>query len=151
MKLINLLVVMGFFLSVGPASASPSAGMGGGGGGGCSGQVVQKCITIETAISGESFLLLRVPAEATVTRMDCISVGTASTVITTLQECDANAANCVPIQTNLSCGTTSTVVIAATPFTQNPAVVDAGDWIRVLMGTNTSSTQLAVCVTYTIN
>ena len=112
----------------------------------------ERCITIEAPVAGESFTLFRVSDAATVMRLDCISIGgTSSTVEVTLQECNANAGSCVTIHV-LTCAMTNTSATQATPFDQDPAVVDAGDWLKVLVGTNTGvATQLGLCMSYRNN
>lgn len=103
-----------------------------------------KCMTIETPADADNFLFFRAEAAITVTGIDCLSNDGTSAVIT-VQECDGNGGSCGATEAAITCGTTNTT--EATSI--DDAAVDAGDWMRVDVGTVTGSTQVAVCTTFT--
>jgi len=104
----------------------------------------KKCIIVEDPTSGDNLLMFNASSIITVTGIDCLSADGTS-VAATLNECDANGANCVSIESAITCGTTNSTESGAI----DNATVDAGDWVRLSLGTNTGSvTQLAVCLEY---
>ena len=101
-------------------------------------------MTIETPTDDDNFLWFRAERAITVKGIDCL-VGAATSAVITVQECDANGANC---------GTTESITCAATNTADNgidDAAIDAGDWVRVDVGTVTGTVgQVSVTMNYTI-
>jgi hypothetical protein len=97
---------------------------------------------IEAPADVDNFLFFRAASALTVTRVDCI-VGAATSVVITVQECDANGANCQASAVGSgTCSTTNTVITGS-----NLSIV-SGNWLRVDVGTVTGTPgQVNVCVT----
>jgi hypothetical protein len=108
---------------------------------------VTKCITIETPTSGDDFLFFRSEAEITITGIDCLCKDGTSVALL-VKECNANGASCGDTEASITCAATNTTEAS----TIDDSAVNATDWMRVVLGTNTGAvTQLAMCVTYTVN
>lgn len=104
-----------------------------------------KSMTIETPVAAETFFFFRADEAATVTGIDCI-VEDATSAIITVQECDADGDTCTAIEAAMTCAVTNT----AHASTIDNASIDAGDRIRVLVGTVSGTPgQVAVDVTGT--
>jgi len=104
-----------------------------------------KCINVDTASTVTSWLFFKSKAAITVTAIDCI-VDAATSVVMTLRECDANAANCTDTEAAITCATTNSPHSGGI----DDAAVDSGDWMRVTRGTVTGTiTQASLCMTYT--
>jgi hypothetical protein len=90
--------------------------------------------------------MFRAESALTVTGIDCIVADGTSQVLT-VQECTGNnAATCGTTEAAITCdadGQTEATGI-------DDSAIDAGDYIRILAGTNTGSvTQVNLCVTFT--
>jgi cytochrome c-type biogenesis protein CcmH/NrfF len=106
-----------------------------------------KCINIDPAATTTNWLFWRTELAITVTGIDCI-VDAATSVIMTLQECDANGGTCGNTEAAITCAVTNTTESGGI----DDAAIDAGDWIRVTRGTVTGSpTQVNLCMTFTYN
>ena len=104
-----------------------------------------KCMTIESPIDADNFLFFRADTGLTVTGIDCL-VNAATSAVVTVQECDANAASCTATETAMTCGTTNTTEAGGI----DDATIDAGDWLRVDIGTVTGLPEhVTVCATFT--
>lgn len=101
-------------------------------------------VTVEDPAT-ESVLLFKAPYPLVIEGVDCVSVGGTSSDID-IQECDANGGTCVDIDTTpITCGLTNT----ADDGTISDPDIDAGDYVRLNIGTVTGSvTQLNVTVEY---
>jgi len=105
-----------------------------------------KCVNIESPADADNFLFFRAERAITLTGIDCL-VGAATSAVVTLQECDSSGGSCGTSEA-ATCSTTNTTESAGI----DDAAVDAGDWMRVDIGTVTGSVgQVAFCVTYTVN
>lgn len=107
-----------------------------------------KCMTIESPADVDNFLFLIVEANSTVIGIDCLTTA-ATNIPVTVQECDASGGTCGTTEAAITCDTSGPNSEAAGI---DDAAWDAGDWIRLDMGTPSGTpTQLSVCVTYTVN
>lgn len=105
-----------------------------------------KCINIDPASTVTNWLFWRTTKAITVTSIDCI-VDASTSVVMTLQECNANGASCADTEAAITCGTTNTQVAGGSI---DDTAIDATDWIRVTRGTVSGSpTQVSLCMTYT--
>ena len=106
-----------------------------------------KCTTIENPLSTDDIIVFRAETALTITAIDCI-VGAATSAQMTLNECDGNAGTCSAIEAVITCAVTNTTEASAI----DNASIDAGDWIRIDVGTVTGTVgQLAVCFSFTCN
>lgn len=105
---------------------------------------ITKCNTYLNPTNAQNFLFLRADTNIIITGIDCLaSDGTSQ--VTTLRECDGNGASCSDTEAAITCTTSNTTEAS----TIDDYTVDAGDWMRVVFGTNVGSvTQIGVCVTY---
>ena len=104
-------------------------------------------LTIPTPTSADDVLWFRAERAMTVTGIDCL-VGAATSAEATVNECDANGANCVAIEAAITCATTNTTESGGI----DNAAVDAGDYVRVDVGTVTGTVgQLIVNLTFTVD
>ena len=125
-----------------PAAWTPMDTTGAGGG---DPATLTKCINVDPASTVTSWLFFKSKAAITVTAIDCI-VDAATSVVMTLRECDANAANCTDMEAAITCATTNSPHSGGI----DDAAVDSGDWMRVTRGTVTGTiTQASLCMTYT--
>lgn len=105
------------------------------------------CTTIESPTATDNLLLVRMDAAATVTGIHCLAADGTS-VVATYRECDGNGATCSDIESAITCGTTDTTNSGGI----DNSSLDAGDWVRLVLGTNTGTvTQLSACIYYTVN
>jgi len=105
------------------------------------------CLVIPSPDAAQDLLWFRAERALTVTGVDCL-VAASTSAQATVNECDGNGANCVAIEATITCGTTNTTESS----TVDNATVDAGDWIRVDVGTVSGTPgQLAVCLTFTVD
>lgn len=113
----------------------------------------EKCITVEDPVDADDIQWFRVNAVGstttwTVTDIVCLADDGTSVVIR-VDECDNNGANCAGLD-----GATTITCLAnddtADDGTLSNATIDDGDWIRLDIGTVTGTTQLSVCVQYTV-
>lgn len=104
-----------------------------------------KSIVIETPTDSDNFILFEAPVALTVTRVSGI-VENATSAVLTAQECDSAADNCSTIEAVTADvdGTVSTSI--------DNASVDAGDWVRVDVGTVTGTVGHAtLSISYTLD
>lgn len=105
-----------------------------------------KCINVDPTSTTTNWLFWRTTKAITVTSIDCI-VDAATSVVMTLQECNANGGACTDTESAITCGTTNTQVAGGSI---DDAAIDATDWIRVTRGTVSGSpAQVSLCMTYT--
>lgn len=105
-----------------------------------------KCMVIESPDDADDLLFFRTDSAITVTGIDCL-VDAATSAVVTVQECDANGGSCVAVEAAMTCGTTNT----ADDGIDN-AAVDAGDWLRVDIGTVSGTPgHVNVCTTFTLD
>jgi hypothetical protein len=107
-------------------------------------ELVTKTMVIETPAVADDFLFFRAERAITVVGIDCV-VAAATSAQVTVNECDANGGTCAATEAVMTCGTTNTTEAVSI---DDPAI-DAGDWVRVDVGTVTGSVgHVAVSVTY---
>jgi len=105
------------------------------------------CMIIETPSDSDNFLWFRAERALTVTGIDCLVNASTSTVIT-VQECGANGTSCGTTEAAMTCTTTNTTESS----TIDDSAVDAGDWMRIDVGTVTGTVgHVAVCITFEWN
>lgn len=122
---------------VGPAGATgPPGADGSDGADGATGPqgpagpgVYTKCVVVESPADADNFLLFRANAAATVTGADCL-VDAATSVDVALEECDADGGSCEA--TAVAGGTCATT---NTSLTVTNSDIEAGDWLRLDVGT----------------
>ena len=86
--------------------------------------------------------MFRAKNDTTVLLVECM-VNAATSADVTVEECDGGGASCVSIATG-TCATGNT------SLTLSNATVDAGDWLRLDVGSVTGSPgHVTVCVTFT--
>jgi hypothetical protein len=104
------------------------------------------CMALESPVDADNKLFWRTDVAITVTGIDCISEDATSTVIT-VQECNGDGNSCAATEAAMTCGVTNTAHAA----TIDDAAIDAGDWMRVDIGTVTGTPgQVNVCMYYDI-
>lgn len=104
-------------------------------------------LTIESPTAADDLLWFRAERLMTVTGIDCL-VAAATSAQATVNECDANGANCTPIEATITCAATNTTEAAGI----DNAVVDAGDYVRIDVGTVDGTVgQLIVNLTFTVD
>jgi hypothetical protein len=106
-----------------------------------------KCIIIENPTDDDNFLMFRVPVASTITSLNCI-VAAATSAVISFQECDSAGANCAGVdgETTITCDADG----QADDGTLSNAGIDAGDWIRLDVGTVTGTVgHLTACMTLT--
>ena len=89
-----------------------------------------KTMVIETPTDDDNFLWFRVEGDITVTGIDCI-VEDATSAAIIVQECDGDGDNCGTTEASIVCAVTNT----AHATTIDDPDIDAGDWLRVDVGT----------------
>src|SRR3990167_1165255 len=105
-----------------------------------------KCMTIETPTDADNFLFWRAEQAITVTGVFCV-VNAATSAVITFQECDVNGGTCGTTEAALTCGVTVT-----SSTTIDDAAIDAGDFLRVDVGTVTGTVgHVIACETFTRN
>lgn len=105
-----------------------------------------KCMTIESPADADNLLFFRAERALTLIGIDCLTNAATSAVLT-LQECSSSGATCGTSEA-ATCGTTNTTETGGIDDT----AVDAGDWMRIDVGTVTGSVgHVSFCVTYTVN
>ena len=106
-----------------------------------------RCMTIESPVDADNLIFFRVESAITITGIDCL-VNAATYAVMTMQQCDANAANCTTTEAAMNC-TTSNVTEASTI---DDATMAAGTWARIDVGAVSGTPgQLAVCLTATVD
>jgi hypothetical protein len=85
-------------------------------------------MVIEAPSDADNFLFFRAASAFTVSAVNCMTNTAATTTVITIQECDANGAACVSVATG-TCNATNT------SLTVTNGTIDAGDWVRVDVGT----------------
>jgi hypothetical protein len=126
---------------VGPTGATGSTGATGPTGP----DLLTKCMDVESPVNGDSILFFHAEAALTVTHINCL-VNAATSVVITVQQCDANGGSCTPTEAAMTCGTTNTAESGAI----DAPSITTGNWTRVAVGTVTGAPgQVAICVTYT--
>jgi hypothetical protein len=104
-----------------------------------------KCFLIESPVNGDDFLFFRADTAITVTGIDCL-VNAATSVVMTLKECNSNGGSCGDTEAAITCGTTNATESGGIDDT----AVDAGDWMRIAVGTVTGTPGHAnLCVSFT--
>lgn len=88
-----------------------------------------KTLTLESPVLSDFPIFWRASQDQTIQSINCISSASTSTGVR-VQECDANAANCVDIEAAITCTTSNTAVLGAQIDNNS---IDAGDWVRVLI------------------
>jgi len=107
-------------------------------------ELLTKTMVVETPAAADDFLFFRAERAITVTGIDCV-VAAATSAVVTVNECDANGGTCTAVEAAMTCATTNTTEAAGI----DNAVIDAGDWVRVDVGTVTGTPgHVAVTVTY---
>lgn len=100
------------------------------------------CYNLESPTDADNFIVAKIPKAITVLAMNCI-VGAATSAVVTFQETDSNAANPSTIEA-VTCSTTNTADNGI-----DNASIDAGDWIRIDIGTVTGTVgQVTACLYY---
>ncbi len=84
--------------------------------------------------NGDSFLWFEAEAALTVTRVSCICEAATSAVMTP-RECDSAGDNCTDIEAALTCDVDGNVISSGI----DNGSLDAGDWMRIDVGTVTGS------------
>jgi len=109
-------------------------------------QVFTQTFTIAAATSSSDFLLWRAPCAITITGIYGVAIG-GTNVVGSFDECDANGANPVAIDGDMTLTSTNT-----SNTSLDNASVDAGDYIQWhTTSVSGSNTQTVVSFTYTID
>jgi len=104
--------------------------------------VKEVCYSLESPTDADNFLVKKFRESATVLAMHCL-VGASTSAVVTYQECDGNGGSCSTIE-SVTCGTTNTADNGI-----DNASIDAGDWIRIDIGTVTGTVgQVNACLYY---
>ncbi len=90
--------------------------------------------TIASPDSGDEYLWFKAPTAMTVTDIHAICIGGTSIVID-VQECDGAGANCATLDATITADTDG----AEDDGTLSNGAIDAGDWVKIVMGTETGT------------
>lgn len=101
-------------------------------------------VTVLDPSDADSPMILKAPYGMTITDIDCLV--DAGSVVIDVQECTSAGASCATVDTTITCDSDG----AADDGSLTNGSIDAGDWIKLDIGTVTTSTQVAVTITYTI-
>lgn len=102
---------------------------------------------LETPADADAFLIWKAPHAITITDIDCI-VGAATSAVIDIQECDSAGANCATVDATITCDADG----AADDGTLSNGGIDAGDWLKLDIGTVTGTVKyVSGTVTFTRN
>jgi len=104
---------------------------------------------LETPADADAFILFKAPHAITITDVDCI-VGAATSAVIDILECDSAGANCATIDSSgpITCDADG----AADDASLSNGGIDAGDWIKLDIGTVTGTVgYVSGTVTFTRN
>jgi len=108
-----------------------------------------KCGLFENVTDDDNFIFFYAKTAITITDIECI-VEDATSVVITMQECDSAADNCSGVDgaSTITCDVDG----ASDDGTLSNGGIDAGDWIRLDIGTVTGTVGfVTVCITFTWN
>lgn len=98
-------------------------------------------MVIESPTDSDNLLFVRAPSALTVSAVNCIA-NAATSVVLTVQECDANGGSCTTVATG-TCTTSNS------GLTVSDSSVDSSDWLRVDVGTVTGTPgHVAACIDF---
>ncbi len=104
----------------------------------------QKDFVVKTPADADDFILFRSRTATTISNIYCIAQGGTS-ISLTIQECDSAGANCSNVDDAQTCDTDG----ALDDGSLSNASIDAGDWIKVLLGAPTGTVNfLTVSIYY---
>lgn len=102
---------------------------------------------LESPTDDDAFILFKAPHAITITDIDCI-VGAATSAVIDIQECDSAGANCATVDATITCDADG----AADDGTLSNGGIDAGDWLKLDIGTVTGTVKyVSGTVTFTRN
>jgi hypothetical protein len=101
-------------------------------------------IVVEAPTDDDSFLFAKAPNALSISDIHCIVTGGTSVVID-VQECDGAGANCASVDATITCDADG----AEDDGTLSNSAIDAGDWLKLDIGTVTGEvSQVAVSIYY---